>query len=221
MKLNTSNIKTNWKQFIDNELNKPYMQEIDNKLSNSAQPIYPPIDQTFRAFNFFDIQDTKVVIFGQDPYHGEGEANGLAFSVNHGIKTPPSLKNIFKKINADFNMQRTDTDLSDWAQQGFLLLNTTLTVQKDKANSHSKYGWINFTQAVIERLNTNSQPILFILWGNNAQSLEKFIDGTKHQVIKSCHPSPLSATRCGFFDNDTFIKINDFLKKNYNFQMKW
>ncbi len=221
MILSSKYLNTDWKSFVESELNKDYMKKIEEHISQSIEPVYPPMEKVFNAFNFFDIKDTKVVIFGQDPYHGEGEANGLAFSVNHGIKTPPSLRNIFKKINADFNLNRTDTDLSDWAKQGFLLLNTALTVQKDQANSHSNIGWINFTKAVTNQLNKNEQPILFVLWGNNAQSLEQYIDSTKHKIIKSCHPSPLSAKRCGFFDAPTFIDINNFLKNTYNFSMKW
>ncbi len=221
MKLNTNNIKTNWKEFIELELSKPYLSHIDTMICASTQPVFPPINDVFNAFNFFDIEDTKIVIFGQDPYHGEGEANGLAFSVNKGIKTPPSLGNIFKKIHKDFGITRTNTDLSDWAQQGVLLLNTTLTVEKDKAASHSNYGWINFTEAVIKKLNENSNPIFFILWGSHAQSLEKFIDVSKHQIVKSCHPSPLSANRCGFFDTSTFRDMEKFLMDNYKIQFKW
>ncbi len=221
MKLNTNKIKTNWKDFINLELSKPYLVEIDSKITSSIQPIFPPINDVFNAFNFFDIEDTKVVIFGQDPYHGEGEANGLAFSVNHGIKTPPSLCNIFKKIHKDFGITRTDTDLNDWAKQGVLLLNTTLTVEKDKAASHASYGWIKFTEAVIKRLNNNNDPILYILWGNHAQALEKFIDVSKHKIIKTCHPSPLSANRCGFFETSTFFEMDKFLLENYKLKFKW
>ena len=221
MILNAKNITTDWKDFIESELNKDYLKEIDNKLSQFHKTFYPPIDKVFNAFNFFNIEDTKVVIFGQDPYHGDKEANGLSFSVDSGIKIPPSLRNIFKKINSDFNINRTNTDLSDWAQQGMLLLNTTLTVYKDEPASHAKWSWINFTQAVIERLNQNKKPIVFILWGSHAQALEKYIDSSKHKIIKSCHPSPLSATRCGFFETTTFKEVDQFLKDNYKIQFKW
>ncbi len=221
MILNVDNIRTNWKEFIESELKKDYLSTIDSKLSSMSETFYPPVEKIFNAFNFFDIEDTKVVIFGQDPYHGDGEANGLSFSVDNGVKIPPSLRNIFKKINKDFNINRTNTDLSDWAKQGVLLLNTTLTVQKDVAGSHAKWGWTKFTENVIYQLNKNSKPIIFILWGTHAQSLENFIDSSKHKIIKSCHPSPLSATRCGFFDATTFKDIDQFLKDNYKLQFKW
>lgn len=221
MILSTKHLSTDWKAYIDLELKKDYFQSINQFLQECQDPIFPPVEKIFRAFSFFNIEDTRVVIFGQDPYHGEHEANGLSFSVNADIKTPPSLRNIFKKIEKDFAIKRINPDLSDWAQQGFLMLNTTLTVSKDKPASHAKIGWINFTKSIIHRLNNNNQPILFILWGNHAQSLAPFIDQSKHQIIASCHPSPLAATRCGFFDNDTFKLIDKFMLENYNCHVKW
>lgn len=204
-----NNVSTNWKDIIDKEFKKDYLLKIQNYLLKTNEIIYPDEKDVFRCFNYFNIEDTKMVIFGQDPYHGLGQANGLCFSVNKNVKTPPSLKNIFKKLKDDLKIERTNPDLTNWAEQGVLLLNTSLTVIKDKPASLSKIGWINFIKNIINEINNIQNKVIFILMGNDAKSLEPFIDTSRHIIIKSCHPSPLSVKRCGFFENDLFNKIND------------
>ena len=204
-----NNVSTNWKDIIDKEFKKDYLLKIQNYLLKTNETIYPDEKDVFRCFNYFNLEDTKMVIFGQDPYHGVGQANGLCFSVNKNVKTPPSLKNIFKKLNDDLKIERTNPDLTSWAEQGVLLLNTSLTVIKDKPASLSKIGWINFIKNIINEINNIQNKVIFILMGNDAKSLEPFIDTSKHIIIKSCHPSPLSVNRYGFFENDLFNKIND------------
>ncbi len=179
-----------------------------------AQPFcFPPKNMIFRAFELTSFEQVKVVIIGQDPYHGVGEANGLAFSVSQGIKMPPSLRNVFKELKEDLGIERSNTDLTDWAKQGVLLLNTTLTVAKDEPLSHAGFDWEKFTNVVIQKIAAQPKPIVFILWGKHAQKKKLLIPQKHHLIIESAHPSPLGAYR-GFFGSKPFSKVNDFLSNN-------
>lgn len=182
--------------------------------------IFPPANRVFYALRETSYKDTKVVILGQDPYHGMGEANGLCFSVNEGVKMPPSLNNIFKELYDDVGVKRTDTDLSDWAHEGVLLLNSVLTVEKDKPASHKWIGWEAFTDEIIKKLNEKEEPVVFILWGNFAKSKIPYITNKRHLIISSSHPSPFSVNY-GFFGSKPFSKTNAFLKKNGLKEIKW
>lgn len=182
---------------------------------------YPEYDDIFNALKLTSFKDTKVVIMGQDPYHGEGEAHGLSFSVKKGIKIPPSLINIFKELNEDLGIAPAkDGDLTKWAQEGVLLLNSVLTVKKDAPASHKNIGWELLTDHIIKILNTKEEPVVFILWGNFARSKKKFITNKKHYIIESTHPSPFSAYS-GFFGSKPFSKTNKFLKKNNLKPIDW
>jgi len=176
--------------------------------------VFPKKSQILRALELTPYQNVKVVILGQDPYHGINEANGLAFSFNDGIKLPPSLKNIYKELNSDLNIEvPTSGNLECWAKEGVLLLNSVLTVFKDKPASHSKLGWDIFTDEIIKKINEKDSPVVFILWGNFARSKKKYITNKKHLIIESPHPSPFSAN-CGFFGSKPFSKTNNFLKEH-------
>lgn len=185
------------------------------KLERSAgKIIYPPQNEMLRALELTPLHEVKVVILGQDPYHGEGEAHGLAFSVNVGVKIPPSLVNIFKERKSDLSLlPPSHGDLSFWAQQGVLLLNTVLSVEKDKAGSHQKKGWELFTDEIIRQINKKKQNVVFILWGAPAQKKRELIDETKHLVLTSSHPSPLASYR-GFFGSRPFSQTNQYLEAN-------
>lgn len=172
--------------------------------------VFPPREEIYTAFDLTPFENVKVVILGQDPYHGEGQAHGLAFSVNDGIKLPPSLRNIYKELEDDLGIKRHSGSLKDWAREGVLLLNTVLTVDESQANSHRGLGWEVFTDSVIEAVSDNLEGVVFILWGKPAQSKIKLIDTTKHHIIQSVHPSPLSAYR-GFFGSKPFSQTNDYL----------
>lgn len=215
-------IGNDWDEILQDEYNQPYFKKIKETVRNeyNHKIIFPPANKVFYAFRQTSYHDTRVVILGQDPYHGEGEANGLCFSVNHGIKMPPSLKNIYKELFSDLGITRTDPDLSDWASSGVLLLNSVLTVEKDKPASHKFIGWEEFTDNVIKKLNEKDTPIVFILWGNFAKGKMKYITNPKHLVISSAHPSPFSVNY-GFFGSRPFSKTNDFLKKNNLKEIKW
>ena len=215
-------IGNDWDEILQDEYNQPYFQKIKETVRNeyNHKIIFPPANKVFYAFRQTSYHDTRVVILGQDPYHGEGEANGLCFSVNHGIKMPPSLKNIYKELFSDLGITRIDTDLSDWAASGVLLLNSVLTVEKDKPASHKFIGWEEFTDNVIKKLNEKDTPVVFILWGNFAKGKMKYITNRKHLVISSAHPSPFSVNY-GFFGSRPFSKTNDFLKKNNLKEIKW
>ena len=191
-------------------INKEYKEKI----------VYPPKRDILRALKLTDYNDVKVVILGQDPYHGENEANGLSFSVNEGIKLPPSLKNIYKELYDDLGITKTTGDLTSWANQGVLLLNSVLTVLKDTPTSHSKIGWQEYTDAIIRKLNEREKTIVFILWGNYARSKKNLITYTRHYIIESPHPSPFSANS-GFFGSRPFSKTNEFLKKNNIKEIEW
>ena len=193
---------------------KVIKEEYKNKI------IYPKECDIFKALKLSSYKDTKVVIVGQDPYHGENEANGLAFSVPKGIKIPPSLQNIFKELKSDLGISRNSGDLSSWAKQGVLLLNSVLTVEKDKPASHKCIGWEYLTNYIIKILNNKKTPVIFILWGNFAKEKEKFITNPKHFVISSSHPSPFSA-RLGFFGSRPFSQVNNFLVQKKMTPIDW
>ena len=215
-------IGNDWDEILQDEYQQPYFQKIKEIVRNEYhhKTIFPPADKVFYAFRKTSYHDTKVVILGQDPYHGEGEANGLCFSVNHGIKMPPSLKNIYKELYSDLGITRIDTDLSDWASSGVLLLNSVLTVEKDKPASHKFIGWEEFTDNVIKKLNEKDTPVVFILWGNFAKGKIKYITNPKHLVISSAHPSPFSVNY-GFFGSQPFSKTNNFLKQHGQQEIRW
>ena len=198
---------------------KKFMSIIDNEYNTKT--IYPPKEDIFAALKNTPFKDTKVVIVGQDPYHGEGEAMGLSFSVHDGIKLPPSLKNIYQELKDDLGYEPVKSgDLTKWTKEGVLLLNATLTVVKDTPNSHSKIGWNLFTDYIIRVLNEKEEPVVFILWGNFARGKKELITNKKHLVIESAHPSPFSA-RNGFFGSKPFSKTNEFLKKNNIKEIDW
>lgn len=203
-----------WLAMIGDELEKPYMQVLRDFLNQekaAGKVIYPPSPFIFNAFNHTPFDKVRVVIIGQDPYHGDNQAHGLSFSVPQGIAPPPSLVNIFKEIASDLGIKMSrNGDLMPWADQGVLLLNATLTVEQSKAGAHQGKGWEIFTDAAISALNTHREGLVFVLWGSYAQKKGAFIDDKKHLVLKSPHPSPLSAHR-GFFGNHQFSIINQHL----------
>lgn len=207
-------INDDWKKYINIDKVNNIISKID--FSNT----YPNKRDIFKAFNLCKFQDLKVVIIGQDPYHGEGEANGLAFSLNEEVKITPSLRNIFKELYSDLSINKMNKDLSGWAKQGILLMNSILTVEKDKPLSHKNIGWEEITDYIIKKISEEKSNVVFILWGNNAIAKEKLIDPSKHLIIKSAHPSPLSASR-GFFGSKPFSKTNDYLKKNNQPIIDW
>ena len=215
-------IGNDWDDILHDEYEKEYFLKIKDVVRKEYKDktIFPPANKVFYAFRETSYKDTKVVILGQDPYHGEGEANGLCFSVNEGIKMPPSLNNIYKELYNDLMIKRTRTDLSDWARNGVLLLNSVLTVEKDKPASHKFVGWEEFTDSVIKKLNEKEEPVVFILWGNFAKSKMKYITNPKHLIISSSHPSPFSV-HYGFFGSKPFSKTNEFLRKNGLKEIEW
>lgn len=207
-------IETSWKNILSEEFNKPYFHKLKAFLVEEKQKytIYPPGHEIFKAFNSASFHDVKVVILGQDPYHGPGQAHGLCFSVADGIPHPPSLKNIFKELQNDipgFKIPQSG-NLQKWANQGVLLLNAVLTVRAHQAESHRNKGWETFTDKVIETLATKRDGIVFMLWGNYARAKSKIIDPSKHLILEAAHPSPLSANR-GFFGCRHFSKANEYL----------
>ncbi|SDK59105.1 uracil-DNA glycosylase [Lacicoccus qingdaonensis] len=191
---------------------------LNDKYKNGS--VFPPREEIYTAFELTSFENVRVVILGQDPYHGEGQSHGLAFSVNEGIKIPPSLRNMYKELEDDLNIVRTGGSLKDWAGQGVLLLNTVLTVDAHDANSHRGLGWEQFTDSVIETVSEELDNVVFILWGKPAQKKEVLIDSSKHLVIKSVHPSPLSAYR-GFFGSKPFSRTNEYLKENGRAMVDW
>ena len=213
-----------WKTVLIEEFQKSYfvnlMQKVNFEYQNKT--CFPPKNLIFEAFNSCSFDNLKVVIIGQDPYHGDDEANGLCFSVNEGIANPPSLKNIFKEIENDVGFAEKNGNLQRWASQGVLLLNATLTVEKDKANSHKNLGWKIFTDAVIEKINAEKKDIVFLLWGNFAKNKGKKIDRNKHLVLESGHPSPLSANKkMWFLEKKQFSHTNVFLKSKGISEIDW
>lgn len=210
-------IEESWKKVLKDEFSKTYFLNIVNHLrmeKASGKTIYPPGPLMFNAFNLVPFEKVKVVIIGQDPYHGEGQAHGLCFSVQNGIKPPPSLVNIFKELHDDTGLKLPASgNLENWARQGVMLLNASLTVRKNEPMSHSKIGWSHFTDMVIRKLSAERKHLVFILWGKFAQEKQQLIDETKHFVLKASHPSPYSANQ-GFFGCRHFSKTNQYLVAN-------
>lgn len=216
-------IGNDWDEVLEGEFEKPYYLELRQFLKNEyeTQVIYPDMYDIFNALKYTSYKDTKVLILGQDPYHGENQAHGLAFSVKPGVRIPPSLLNMYKELHADLGCFIPNNGyLVPWAEQGVLLLNTALTVRAHQANSHKRKGWEVFTDNIIKLLNLRDEPVIFILWGNNARSKKKLIDTNKHYIIESAHPSPLSASR-GFFGSKPFSKTNDILIKLGRAPINW
>ena len=216
-------IEKSWKKVLKDEFEKEYFKELVSfvKKEYSSKKIFPKGSDIFRAFELCPFDKVKVVIIGQDPYHGEKQANGLAFSVSRGVLNPPSLQNIYKELKNDLDIDIPKTgELEGWAKQGVLLLNATLTVEAHKAGSHQNKGWEEFTNAVVQRLSDEKENLVFILWGKYAQDKGKNIDTKKHLVIKSPHPSPFSANR-GFFGSKPFSKTNEYLKDKKIEEINW
>lgn len=208
------NLNAEWKNILKDEFQKPYFKDLENFVENeyATATCFPKKQDVFSAFNACKLSDIKVVLLGQDPYHDIGQAHGLSFSVLEGVSPPPSLKNIFKELATDIGFEIPDSgDLSHWAEQGVLLLNATLTVQAHKAGSHQKKGWEKFTDAVIQKISEDCEHVVFLLWGGYAQKKGRKIDNTKHCVLKTGHPSPLSANRGYWFGNKHFSKTNEYL----------
>ena len=216
-------IGNQWDHYLENEYKKEYFQELLDfiKEEYKNKTIYPKQNEVFNAFRYTDYQDIKVVILGQDPYHGINQAEGLSFSVKDEVLKPPSLKNIFKELESDLGIPfPKDNSLKPWAKQGVLLLNAVLTVEEHKPTSHKDKGWEIFTDNVIKTLNKREKPVVFILWGAYARAKKEYITNPKHYIIESAHPSPFSA-RNGFFGSKPFSKTNEFLKKNNIKEIDW
>ncbi len=217
-------IKTDWKKIIQkyNFIDINSFLDKEEEIYQNEIKIFPPKKLIFECFNHFNFNDLKVVILGQDPYINEGEAVGLSFSVNKGTKIPPSLRNIIKEVNRSFNLDidfKTNGNLTKWAEQGVLLLNTALTVRQFKSNSHKKI-WLDFTNFIIEYISKNNKNVVFLLWGNNAKNKKQYIDISKHLVLSSGHPSPLNRKK-DFYNNNHFIKCNNYLLQNNKKEINW
>ncbi|MFC4557738.1 uracil-DNA glycosylase [Virgibacillus kekensis] len=213
---------TDWNDILTDEFDRPYFQKLQSFLDDAYKNknVYPERKNLFRALELTPFYRTKVVILGQDPYHGEDQAHGLSFSVKKGMKKPPSLKNIFKELESDLGIEEPEHGcLEGWAEQGVLLLNTVLTVEEGRAGSHQNIGWEEFTNTVIRTLNEKRDPVVFILWGKKAQAKKDLIE-EKHYIIKSPHPSPFSARR-GFFGSLPFSKVNTILEKHNLSPIDW
>lgn len=217
--------KASWQQLLASEFQKPYFLELMQLVAQEYETTtcFPTKELIFNAFEQFEFKETKVVIIGQDPYHGTGEANGLCFSVNDGVAIPPSLKNIFTEINTEYEsiFFPNSGNLERWAKQGVLLLNAGLTVRKDEANSHKHLKWNLFTDAVIQLINEQSENVVFLLWGSFAQKKGKLINRNKHLVLESGHPSPLSANRGFWFGNNHFKLTNVYLNEKGKKEIEW
>ena len=216
-------IEDSWYQLLEEEFNKDYFTQLRNRIREAylKHQIYPEPNNIFSAFNSTPVKKVKVVIIGQDPYHGPNQAHGLSFSVKEGVKIPPSLVNIFKELSDDLNIQSpTSGYLKKWAEQGVLLLNSVLTVEAGKANSHKSWGWEIFTEAVIDIISKELDNIVFILWGRQAQQKEELIDSDRHLILKSVHPSPLSAYN-GFYGCKHFSQTNKYLTQKGKNQIDW
>ena len=216
-------IGNDWDLALKEEFEKDYFLKINDFINKEyeTKTIYPPYDEIFNAFKLTPLNEVKVVILGQDPYHEKGQAHGLAFSTPAGRPKPRSLNNIFKEINAEYDYSIPESGcLESWANQGVFLLNTVLTVEEGNANSHSKCGWQIFTDNVIKLLDNQTQPIVFLLWGKQAEKKKELIKNPNHLVLITSHPSPFSARR-GFFGSNHFIKANEFLKKNNIKEINW
>ncbi len=223
MKLKELKLGKSWQKILEPEFNKPYIAELEkfliSELNNKV--IYPSENEIFNALNLTPFEDVRVVILGQDPYHGPGQAHGLSFSVKPGIPIPPSLKNIYKELARDVGFKPVDHgSLDEWGNQGVLLLNSTLTVEKSHAGSHQKKGWEIFTDRIIEKISEKSSPVVFLLWGSFAQKKGSLINKEKNLVLEAPHPSPLSAYR-GFFDCGHFSRSNEYLVENGFREINW
>ena len=220
----TVNIDPSWKQHLEDEFSKPYFENLVSfvKSEYAAGTCYPKGSQIFSAFDHCSFDDVKVVIIGQDPYHGVGQANGLCFSVNDNMELPPSLVNIYKEIEADLSIKMPSSgNLERWADQGVLLLNATLTVKAHQAGSHQNKGWETFTDKVIEMVSKQKENVVFMLWGGYAKKKGAKIDRSKHYVLESGHPSPLSANRGYWFGNRHFSMANNYLASNGKKKIEW
>lgn len=216
-------LEKSWKELLKNEFGKPYFKSLSEFVHNEykTNTVYPPAKFIFNALDSLPVDKVKVVIIGQDPYHGEGQAHGLSFSVPDGISLPPSLQNIYKELSADLGKVHSKSgNLEHWVKEGVLLLNATLTVRAHQAGSHQNKGWEQFTDAIIHHLADSKENLVFILWGNYAQRKGAFIDTQKHLVIKSAHPSPLSAHN-GFFGSQPFSKTNKYLEAHGRSPINW
>jgi len=217
------NLTNDWSRILREEFQKQYFLQLKQYLltAYATETIYPPKEQIFTALELTPYQNVKVVILGQDPYHGQGQAHGLAFSVLPGVPIPPSLLNIYKELKTDLNCSIPDHGyLISWAKQGVLLLNTTMTVKANQPNSHKDLGWQLFTDQIIKKLNQKHQPVVFMLWGNHAKSKARLISNSKHLVLQAAHPSPFSANK-GFFGCKHFSKANEFLLANGLHVIDW
>lgn len=211
-----------WNEILAPIKNTEYFERLWQKVKEeyAAGKCFPPKNQIFRALELTPFDEVKVVIIGQDPYHNDFQANGLCFSVSETVAAPPSLKNIFTELKDDLGIERTKKELDDWAQQGVLLLNATLSVRAHSPNSHKDMGWEKFTNFIIKAISDRKENIVFVLWGAFAQKKEEFIDSSKHFIIKSAHPSPFSVYR-GFYGSKPFSKINDYLKSKNSEIISW
>ena len=211
-----------WTEVLAPVKNSDYFQDLWHNVRQryENEQCFPPRNQIFRALELTPFDEVKVVIIGQDPYHNIGQANGLCFSVAEGVGTPPSLRNIFKELHDDLGITRSRTELEDWAKQGVLLLNATLTVKAHEANSHKDLGWETFTDFIIKEISARTEHSVFVLWGSFAQKKEEFIDSSRHFILKSAHPSPLSAHR-GFLGSKPFSRINAYLESKGKNPIVW
>ena len=219
------NLNPEWQSILSDEIQQPYFHDLMESVGEEykSYTCYPPQDLIFAAFNYCNFNDLKVVIIGQDPYHGKGEANGLCFSVNNDVRIPPSLRNIFRELSDDYEtiFLPSSGNLESWAKQGVLLLNASLTVREDTANSHKHLKWNLFTDAVIQKISEETGQVVFLLWGNFAHKKGLKIDRNKHLVLESGHPSPLSANQGKWFGNKHFSKTNAYLKQNNKALIDW
>lgn len=215
-------IGNSWDEILKQEFEKKYFLDLINKVNNEYRhkTIFPKYNHIFNALKLTPYEDVKVVILGQDPYHGLNQAHGLSFSVSDEVDRPPSLNNIIKELKEDLGIIKTNNNLTSWAKEGVLLLNAILTVEMSKPLSHKDYGWTIFTDEIIKKLNEREEPIIFILWGSFARSKKEFITNKNHYVIESAHPSPLSASR-GFFGSRPFSRTNNILKKIGKKEIDW
>lgn len=216
-------INPTWDEFLYSEFEKPYFKQMSQFLAQeyATKTIYPPKKEVFSSFYYTDLDKVKVVIIGQDPYHEPGQACGMCFAVKPGVEMPPSLRNIYKEIEDDLGIKMSNNAyLVNWAKQGVLLLNSVLTVEKGRANSHKNIGWMQFTDNVLSYLNQLDQPMVFMLWGNNAKSKLPLLTNQKHLILTAAHPSPLSAYN-GFFGCRHFSKANNYLKENNIEEIDW
>ena len=218
------NMKFNsWREFVESEAEKPYFRKLMRKVDAEREKaeVFPSREDMFSCFRACPLEKTRVVIVGQDPYHGAGQAHGMSFSVKKGVKNPPSLQNIFKEIHVDLGCEIPSHGfLENWAKQGVLLMNTSWSVEKGKPASHANFGWMEFSENILEMLNDFDEPLVFVLWGAHAQKVGAKITNPKHLKIETAHPSPFSANR-GFFGSKPFSKTNDFLRKNNRGEIDW